>query len=91
VNSDSYVERFSFDAPHDGPYRVSCEGPEGVRLAVGPDLTFGLFVPLIIAIGAFLLGGLVTTVGLIVTAVRRSNHKQRIQREWREQQARGQV
>ena len=30
VNNDSYAEEFSFDAPHDGPYRVICEGPEGV-------------------------------------------------------------
>jgi hypothetical protein len=86
VNNDSYVEEFSFDAPRDGTYRVICEGTEGVRLAIGPDLSFGLFVPLIVAIGAFLLGGLLSVIGLIVTAVRRSNHKQRLQREWREQQ-----
>jgi hypothetical protein len=86
VNNDSYAEQFSFHAPFDGPYRVSCEGPEGVRLAIGPDLTFGLFVPLIIAIGAFVLGGILSVVGLVVTAVRRSNHKQRLQRERRDQQ-----
>ena len=89
VNADSYAEQFSFDAPHDGPYRVSCEGPEGVLLAIGPDLSFGLFVPLAMAIGSLILGGILTTVGLVVTAVRRSSHKQRLQREAREAQARG--
>ena len=91
VNDDSYNEEFSFKAPEDGRYRVSCEGPEGVRLAIGPDLSFDLFVPLIIAIVALVLGGILTVVGLVVTAVRRSNHKQRLQREAREAQARGQA
>jgi hypothetical protein len=89
VNNDSYNEEFSFDAPHDGPYRVLCEGPEGVRLAIGPDLSFGLFVPLIIAIGSLILGGILTVVGMVVTAVRRSNHKQRLQREARDAAMRG--
>ena len=88
-NADSYREEFKFHAPHDGPYRVICEGAEGVQLAIGPHLSFGLFAPLAIAIGAFILGGILTVVGMVVTAVRRSNHKQRLQREWREQQARG--
>jgi hypothetical protein len=89
VNDDSYNREFKFDAPHNGPYRVLCEGPEGVRLAVGPDLSFGLFVPLIVAIGSLILGGILTVVGMVVTAVRRSNHKQRLQREAREAQAAG--
>jgi hypothetical protein len=89
VNDDSYSAEFKFDAPGDGPYRVICEGPEGVRLAIGPHLSFGLFFPLIVAIGALVLGVIVTLVGEIVTAVRRSNHKQRLQREAREAQARG--
>jgi len=83
VNNDSYVEEFSFHAPHDGPYRVSCEGPEGVRLAIGPDLSFELFVPLVLAFVSVILGGILTTVGMVVTAVRRSSHKQRLQREAR--------
>ena len=89
VNDDSYAEEFSFKAPRDGNYRVICEGPEGVRLAIGPDLSFGLFVSLILAIGSLILGGILTVVGMVVTAVRRSNHKQRLQREAREAQARG--
>jgi hypothetical protein len=89
VNNDSYAEEYSFDAPHDGVYRVLCEGPEGVKLAIGPDLSFDLFVPLILAFVAVVLGGILTTVGLVVTAVRRSNHKQRLQREAREAAARG--
>jgi hypothetical protein len=91
VNDDSYSEEFSFKAPQNGNYRVICEGPEGVRLAVGPDLSFDLFVSLIIAGVSVLLGGVLTVVGLVVTAVRRSNHKQRLQREAREAQARGQA
>jgi hypothetical protein len=89
AGDDSYAEEFSFDAPHDGPYRVICEGPEGVLLAIGPDLSFALFVSLAMAIGSLILGGILTTVGLVVTAVRRSNHKQRLQREAREAQAQG--
>ena len=91
VNDDSYSEEFSFKAPHDGRYRVICEGPEGVPLAIGPDLSFGLFASLIIAIGSRIVGGLLTVAGVVITAVRRSNHKQRLQREAREAQARGQA
>ncbi len=89
VNSDSYSAEFKFDAPQDGPYRVICEGPEGIPLAVAPHLSFGLFFPLVVAICAFLLGIAITAVMEIVTAVRRSNHKQRLQREAREAQAAG--
>jgi hypothetical protein len=89
VNDDSYSEEFSFKAPESGRYRVSCEGPEGVRLAIGPDLSFGLFASLAIAILSLIVGGILTVVGLVVTAVRRSNHKQRLQREAREAQAAG--
>lgn len=89
VNTDSYAREYSFEAPRDGSYRVICEGREGVRMAIGPDLTFGIFAPLLLAIGAFLLGALIAGVILIVTAVRRSNHKQRLQREARQAQASG--
>jgi hypothetical protein len=66
---------------------VICEGPEGVRLAIGPDLSFGLFKSLIVAILSLVVGGLLTVAGMVVTAIRRSNHKQRLQREAREAQA----
>jgi hypothetical protein len=89
VNSDSYTREYSFDAPRDGSYRVSCEGPEGVRLAVGPDLSFGLFAPLLLSIGSFVLGLLIAGAIAITTAIRRSNHKQRLQREARQAQASG--
>lgn len=89
ADADSYRSEYKFDAPHDGPYRVICEGPEGIRLAVGPHLSFGLFAPLAVAIGAFLLGAILSTVGLVVTAVRRSSHKQRLQRQAREAAASG--
>lgn len=87
VNSDSYAREFSFDAPRDGRYRVICEGPENARLAIGPDLSLGLFAPLALAVGSFLAGLIAAAVIAIVTAVRRSNHKQRLQREARQVQA----
>ena len=87
VNDDSYSEEFTLKAPEDGRYRVICEGPEGVRLAIGPDLSFGLFKSLIAAILSLVVGGLLTVAGMVVTAIRRSNHKQRLQRE--AQQAQG--
>jgi len=81
VNSDSYAREFSFDAPRDGEYRVLCEGPREANLAIGPDLTFGLFAPLLWAGVAFVVGLLVSALIAIVTAVRRSNHKSRLRRE----------
>jgi hypothetical protein len=89
VNTDSYAAEYSFDAPHDGPYSVMCEGPEGVPLAIGPHLSLGLFAPLVAAIGSFVLGVILAAVIAIVTAIRRSNHKQRLQREARQAQASG--
>ena len=81
VNNDSYVSEFKFDAPFDGPYAVRCDGPSGLRLAIGPHLSFGLFAPLILAIASFGIGLIASIVIAVVTAVRRSNHKQRLQRE----------
>ena len=89
VNNDSYVAEYSFDAPHDGPYSVMCKGPSGVPLAIGPHLSVGLFAPLIAALGSFLVGAIIAGVIAIVTGVRRSNHKQRLQREARQAQASG--
>lgn len=89
VNTDSYAREYSFDAPRDGRYRVICEGPEGINLAVGPDLSFGLFAPLIWAIVSFLVGVLAAGAIALVTAIRRSSHKQRLQREARQEQASG--
>jgi hypothetical protein len=82
LNSDVYDERFWFEPSQTGDYTVSCQGREGTPLAVGPHLGFrGLFLPIIGIVIAFLvgLGGSIATV--IVTAVRRSNHKKRIQAE----------
>ena len=81
VNSDSYASEFKFHAPHDGPYSVRCDGPANVPLAIGPHLSFGLFGPLFAAIGAFGLGVILAAVIAVVTGVKRSNHKQRLQRE----------
>ena len=81
ANADSYAAEFKFHAPHDGPYAVRCDGPEGVRLAIGPHLSFGLFAPLAAAIGAFGIGAILAVVIAVVTAVKRSSHKQRLQRE----------
>jgi hypothetical protein len=89
VNTDSYEREFSFDAPSDGSYRVLCEGPRNTQMAIGPDLSFGLFAPLIWAILAFVLGPLIGGAIAIVTLIRRSNHKSRLQREARERQASG--
>lgn len=89
VNTDSYAREYSFEAPRDGRYRVICEGEEGIEMAVGPDLTFGLFAPLIWAIAAFVLGLIAAATIAIVTAIRRSNHKQRLMREARQRQASG--
>lgn len=89
VDTDSYAREYSFDAPRDGRYRVRCDGPQNVRLAIGPDLTFGLFAPLIFAIVSFLVGALAGGGIALVTALRRSSHKQRLQREARQAHASG--
>ena len=81
VNSDSYASEFKFSAPHDGPYSVRCDGPADVRLAIGPHLSFGLFAPLVAAVAAFGIGVIASIVIAVVTAIRRSNHKGRLQRE----------
>jgi hypothetical protein len=79
--SDSYASEFKFHAPHDGPYSVRCDGPADLRLAIGPHLSFGLFGPLLAAIAAFGLGVILAVVVAVVTGVKRSNHKQQLQRE----------
>jgi len=89
VDTDSYAREYSFEAPRDGAYRVICEGQEGVEMAIGPDLSFGLFAPLLLAIGLFVLGLLIAAAIAIVTAIRRSSHKQRLLREARQAQASG--
>jgi hypothetical protein len=81
VNSDRYESRLSFDAPADGRYRVACDGPRDLPLAIGPHFSAGLFVPLVVAVIAFLVGAGLAAAIAIVTGVKRSNHKQRLQRE----------
>jgi hypothetical protein len=87
INNDEFVEQQRFVAPVSGQYVVSCQEPSGVPLALGPHLAFRQFWgPIIGMILAAVLGILLSAVIAIVTAVRRSNHKQRLQREWRESQ-----
>ena len=81
ADSDSYAREYSFDAPRDGRYRVFCEGPARTRMAIGPDLSFGLFAPLIYATAVFVLGLFAAGAIALVTGIRRSNHKRRLQRE----------
>jgi hypothetical protein len=91
VNGDSYESRFSFDAPRSGVYRVRCTGPRDLPLAVGPHLSVGQFVSLAFAVAAFLIGAILSAVIAIVVAVKRSNHKQRLQREALATQAQAQA
>jgi hypothetical protein len=82
LNNDSYSERYWFEPPTTGTYRVSCQGVEGTPLAVGPHLGVRqLALPIIGIIVAVLLGLAGTITIPVVTAVRRSNHKKRIQAE----------
>ncbi|MEA2442996.1 MAG: hypothetical protein QOJ12_288 [Thermoleophilales bacterium] len=82
LNNDEYVERLRFDAPRAGRYAVTCSEPPGVPLAVGTHLSFREFaLPIIGAIASFLIGGALTAAIAVVVAVKRSRHKQRLQRE----------
>jgi hypothetical protein len=82
IGSDEYVERFQFTAPHTGRYAVTCTEPRGLPLAVGQNLSLKSFVlPIVAAIVAFLLGLALTAAIAITTGVKRSNHKQQLQRE----------
>jgi hypothetical protein len=82
LNSDEYVERLRFEAPRAGRYAVSCSEPPGVPLAVGKHLSFREFaLPIIGAIASFLIGAALTAAIAVVVAVKRSSHKQRLQRE----------
>lgn len=85
INDDVYVEQSRFKAPADGTYRVSCSEPSGVPVAVGPHIAVRRFLgPIAGMIVAFLAGIAGTALIAVVTAVRRSSHKQRLQREARE-------
>lgn len=82
VGGDEYVEQDRFTAPADGSYVVSCSEPPGLPVAVGPHIAVRRFFwPVIGMIAAFLIGVALTGVIAVVTGVRRSNHKQRLQRE----------
>lgn len=88
VNGKSYRELYHFRPSSTGNYSVSCEGPEGAPLAVGPHFGFkGLVVPIVGAILSFLVGIALSIVIAVVTAVRRSNHKRRLQYEMAQRQA----
>ena len=89
VGDDEYVEQLRFAAPADGTYVVRCTGPAGAPAAVGPHIAVRRFVgPVIGMIAAFVIGVALSAIIAIVTGVRRSNHKQRLQREAREAAAR---
>jgi hypothetical protein len=82
LGNDEYVEQWRFVAPADGNYVVSCQEPPGVPAAVGPHIAVRRFLgPVLGMIVAFLLGLAATAIIAIVTGVKRSNHKQRLQRE----------
>jgi hypothetical protein len=82
LGNDVYHERFWFKPSSTGDYTVSCQGVEGTPLAVGPHLGFrGLFVPIIGIVISFLIGLALTIAIPVITAVRRNNHKKRIQAE----------
>jgi hypothetical protein len=81
-NSDEYEEVNRFRAPVDGEYTVACARPAGLPIAVGPHVAVRRFVgPIVGMVAAFLIGVLISAVIAIVTGTRRSNHKQRLQRE----------
>ena len=80
LNNDIYDERFWFEPTSTGNYTVSCQGAEGTPLAIGPHLGFrGLALPIVGIVVAFLLGMALTIAIPVITAVRRGNHKKRIQ------------
>jgi hypothetical protein len=81
-DNDDYEEVQRFVAPADGAYTVTCTRPSGLPMAVGPHVALRRFWgPLVGLIFAFVVGVGATAVIAIVTGVRRSNHKQRLQRE----------
>ena len=85
VNEDEFVEQWRFVAPADGRYTVTCGAPEGVPAAVGPHVAVRRFwAPLVGMIVAFLAGIAIAVTMAVVTGVKRSNHKSRLQREARE-------
>jgi hypothetical protein len=87
LNDDEYVEQWRFVAPADGNYVVACREPPGAPAAVGPHLAVRRVLgPIVGMIVAFLIGVAATAIIAIVTGVKRSNHKQRLQREARQAQ-----
>lgn len=78
-NGDSYESVYKFDTSAGHRFRVSCEGPHDVPLAVGPAFSFKTVKPVIGAIIALLAGVGLTAAIAIVVGVKRSNHKQRLQ------------
>ena len=59
---------------------MSCQGPEGSPLAGGPHLGFrALALPIVGIVVSALLGLALTVLIPVITAVRRSGHKRRIQ------------
>jgi hypothetical protein len=82
VNSDEYISRFRFNPPVSGDYDVKCDGPSGVPLAVGPHFSVsGTGLPILGAIVSFLIGAALTAAIAIVTGVKRSSHRKRLQQE----------
>jgi hypothetical protein len=82
INNDEYVEQWRFKAPADGTYIISCREPSGAPVAVGPHIAVRRFLgPILGMIVVFLVGLALTAIIAIVTGVKRSNHKQRLQRE----------
>jgi hypothetical protein len=79
TGNDEFRELYYFEAPRTGNYTVSCEG-EGQPLAVAPHFGFkGLVIPILGAIGSFLLGLALTATIAIVTGVKRGRHKKQLQ------------
>jgi hypothetical protein len=80
LDNDTYDERFWFEPDKSGSYLVSCQGPEGSPLAIGPHLGFrALALPIVGIVVAGLLGLVGTILIPVITATRRSGHKRRIQ------------
>jgi hypothetical protein len=83
--NDEYTEQYRFVAPADGRYFVSCREPSDVPAAVGPHIALRLFWGPVVGMGFFSLVGIAASIAIaVITGVRRSNHKQRLQREARQ-------
>ena len=84
-SGDEYTAQYHFKAPSAGSYRVSCTEGRGIGLrtyAVGDRVKFASFgLAIAGAIGAPLLGFLLSAVMAIVVGLRRSRHKRRLQDE----------